>query len=648
MDYLKLALEHYPDKALLESLDRIAEARRLCIEGSWKLGARRLGVKGRLADEAQAQASVRAHFLDMLECDRYIEASALAWSREMFEQRPVFVKRIFEALSTKDMIILLGASGLSKTYTAAAYVSLDFIRDPENTAIKFGSVNDTNLKGNLWSNLQTFVKKCLFPPDVIFNDSRMRIRPPNARPDCGIDAVLFSKQRDSTGKIKGFHPKPFRLAPHPKYGSMTVVRILLDETQELSEGVKADLGSPQSTIDPGTHHMKIILTCNPIDEGKWVVRMAQPRDGWVEERMDELQEWTTSSGWYVLRLDGAKFENVRYRKSIFPGFLTAEAYDGYMQDGQPTASWYIFGRGWPPPGRARETVVPSTWFDHQRGEPTFIGSTQGVMGADIAFLQDRAILAIGRYGLASGYIDWSGTQHRFASRKIAGEFENRHCCVLDRLIQLSSRDNAGVADEIKQWAEGVGIEPKFCVIDMTGNGFGVVSHLQRFWGPVEGIHWKESPTARKILVEDRFPANEQTMTKISEMYWTVRRWIDPRVKGFFVSPNCQGWEELRLQLTTRSYKQVDMRIAVEPKEDYVKRFPRSPDESDATVMMAFAARTRNLPLPALVDEEPPDRTKMRQKGTVFQTADRPIVTGPWTKPQINGLREVRMPAQLMR
>ena len=652
MDLLQTILDDYPDPELLARLNWLAEVREHCEKGNWKDGARllQLGAKTnkQVGNEESAMKFVHDFFIDLLEADEYLPASALAWSRGLFEPRPAHIKRIFDALRDEDLVILLGASGMSKTYSAAAYVSLDFRRDPQNTSVKFGSVNDTNLKGNLWSNLRTFQENCLFPVDLYPNETRMRMRPLNARPDCGIDAVLFSKQRDSTGKIKGFHPKPFRLTKHPRYGDLTVVRILLDETQELSPGVQSDLGSPMSTIDRGAGHMKIILTGNPIDDGKWVVQMAQPHGGWEESKIDDLKEWK-ANGWHVLRLDGADFENVKYSQTIFPGFLTRQAYDSYMRDGQPTPNWYIFGRGWPPPGRARETVVPSTWFDNAKGEPTFIGATHGILGADLAFVNDKAVIAVGRYGQATGWIDWEGVEHRFTSRKQPGQFETRHCTVLDRLIEIKATDNHGVAEEIKNWAQTLDIEPTHCVLDMTGNGFGVVSHLQKFWGQVEGVHWKEGATPRKILVEDKFPADQQTKNRISEMYWTVRRWIDPRVRGFFINPNCEGWETVRRQLTTRGYKQDGVKVEVETKESYLKRFPISPDEADAVVMMTMAPRLRSLPLPALVDEEATVARTEEKKGTQFRTSDRPDSKGPsWASTILHGTKEARLPTSLSR
>lgn len=595
---------------LLETIDWLAEVRKDAVRGSWKDAARRLGrvVPGHeeFEKEEQAKEFVRKYFFELLESDRYLEATAIAWSRALFEQRPVHIKRIFDCLTHFDKVILAGASGMSKTYSAAGFFALDTIRDPNDTAIKFGSVNDTNLRGNLWSNLVKFHEECLFPVNMDKIDSRMRLKPAGARPDCGIDAVMFPKATESQGKIKGFHPKPFRPdPPHPKWGNLTRVRILLDETQNMPEGVEKDFGSPLSTIDEDTHVIKIVLTLNPEDEARWSVKLAEPEGGWDEKRMDELLDYTAKSGFRVCRLDGAVFENVVQRRVVFPGFLTYKGFSGYVKaGGELSKDYYVFGRGWPPPGRAQEVVIPSTWFEGSLGEPLFTGNVFGVAGADIAFDGDRAILGLGRYGMATGWMDDKGIEHRFDSRKVSGEIESRHCLVVDHLIEIMSRDSVGIGKEIKSWCEKQHIDPSFLIIDKTGNGIGVSSYLARFWSDqIIAINWKEAPTKLKILAEDKEVADVQTANKISEMHFTMRRWIQPTVRGFFINPLMQRRDELKRQCTTRHFRwAAGNRFEVESKDDFKKHAGFSPDENDAVIMMTMIPRVRTLQLPAMMDE----------------------------------------------
>lgn len=634
----------HPEPELIGRLEWLREIRPHLSRGSWSTGAQKLarGIRTnrKFATEEDARTFVLKHlFEDLIENDRYLEASALLWHGAMFEQRPAHVTRIFNALRDHDLNILIGASGLSKTYAAAAHNAIDYLRDPANTAVKFGSVNDTNLKGNLWANLKVLIHSALFPPEVVTNEIRMRMSVKGSRPDCGVDAILFSKQVDSTGKIKGFHPKPFRLVEHPKYGWLTVVRILLDETQELPPGVESDLGSPKSTIDEVGHQMKITLTCNPVLETKWVVKIASPEGGWDEvSQLENLHDWTSPTGWHVTRLDGAKFENVKYRRTIFPGFMTLKAFNNYMVNGQPTPDYYVMGRGFPPPGRATETIVPSSHFEQAKGEPIFIGSVQNIAGNDLGFIRDRAFYAVGRYGLASGWMDWEGNEHRFPSRTTPDEFENRHVTVLDQLIEMDARDAPSATDEIKALSESLMIEPEALTMDKTGNAYGPWSTLQKNWGPVLGIHWKEKPTENKILAEDKEGANAQVTNIIGEMYWTIRRWIDPRVRGFFINPNCKHVEQLKQQLTHRQWRRKGTMIEVEDKETFVSRHQHSPDEADSVGMMIFGPRNRGFQLPAIIDESIVDRGKSKANKGVDRTSDvaRGLRRSVWVEPQLRG------------
>lgn len=643
-EWVEGVFEH-PDPVGLKRVEALREVRLQLGFGHWREGLRRLERVDRewrwekVVDEEKAREAVRKYLFDgLLEREKYLEASALMWSGGMFEQRPAHITRIFRALGRYDLNILLGASGLSKTYSAAAYHAMDFIRDPENTGVKIGSVNDTNLKGNLWANMKVFVNSALFKPNVILNEARMRMSVSKTRPECGIDAVLFSKAADSTGKIKGFHPKPFRETPHAKYGDLTVMRIMLDETQELPAGVESDLGSPKSTMDE-TGAIKITMTCNPVHETKWVVKLASPEGGWEEKsQLDSLYDYDAPSGWHVTRLDAARFENVVFRRTVFPGFTTRQAYEAGIVNGVPGANHYVFARGFPPPSRASDTVVPSSWFELAKGEPMYTGLVVPIGGGDIAFVNDQALLAVGRYGLATGWVDKDGSEQRFPSRVHPGEFESRHVGVLDDLIVMESVDNAGLVAEIIDWCGRLGIDPESLCVDKTGNGFGTWSDLCKRWGSVVGVHWKESPTETKIVAEDKGGADEQCSSKVSEMYWTVHRWMDPRVRALFVNPNCKRQDVLKTQLTNRRWKFVRTVVDVESKDEYLKRLKTSPDEADAFVQMCNVPRWRGLALPALVDEAVGSASREKKKNGVQSKVSDVSITLPragWVRPSLS-------------
>lgn len=647
------------EEETLARLNWLADVRKIAVEGErehWVEAAKHLaaGLKEEVAfpGEAAARTYVREFFFQLLEADDYLSAAALAWRRAMFDPRPRHIRRIFAALRDYDLVMLVGAAGLGKTYAASAWMTLDYARDPGDTGIKFASVQQTNLQGNMWANLRELQTQMLFTPVSLedFDDQKKSYRIPNSRPDCGFDAIFLGRASEAQGKLKGYHPKPFRPKQHPLFGDTTRIRIFLDETQSLPEGTKDDLGSPRSSIS-SRRCMKVVGTANPTDASKWSLRMAEPPGGWSKENAEKCWEWDTSEGWHVCRIDGSKFENVLEGKFIYEGFVAPDVQAQYLVNGIPTPGWYIFYKGWPPPGMSADVVVPAFWFDGSIGTPIFTGPTVGIAGVDPSFVNDPPFIAVGRYGTASGWIDSEGVEHHFESRKSADGRESRQCAVVDDLITLNPNSHTELAKEAVEWCRRLQIAPDHVVVDMTGNGYGVFTEMTRLFGQaVIGVNWKNSATDHKILTEDRHPANIQVVNIRSEMYWAVRNWIQPRVRAFFVNPVCKQRAQLRHQLTTTTYDQIGGKQRIEDKEHWKSRNNgNSPNEADAVVQMIHAVRERGHKLPALSDESAAENAA-KARGTTggyYDTAgDAPADTcesaeriegdGHWERPSLEG------------
>lgn len=617
------------------------------LAGSFKAGAdilgRKLNDSTKWQSEEKARQFIAKYWQKLLDEDRYYEATALSWEFDVFDPRPFHVHRVFECLRDHDLVILMGASGCSKTFSVAVWSVLDFLRDPPDSTVRFGSVDERNLSGNLWANLKYLTESCMFKPDgVTCTDSNMSISTPNMRPECGVEAVLLPKSNASTGKVKGAHPRNFRPYSHPIWGRSTRYRIIIDEAQNVFEGTSRDFGSPKMSIDGRTHVMKIICTCNPDVETKWILRFAKPHGGYTKTAMEELYDWTSPEGWRVCRLDARKHENVMFRREIFPHQVTLEKLRGLMKGGvEPTDECYTFGFGWPPPGNVATVVVPTEWFDRAIGTPLFTGAIHGCAGIDVGDTLDRSVLAIGRFGQARGWIDKDGKEHLFDSRKITGETETRHVFVLDQLVALQSKDPAAMADEIKTWCERQQIDPAFVVGDRTGIGSGVMSVLARVWSQnVIGINFRSNSTQRKILAEHKDTADMLASEIASEIYLTVREWINPSVSGFFINPVVQERDRLRTHLTGRhTSKDGQNRFKIEEKGAFIARFSMSPDEGDAAAMATYAVRANGLQLPALKDEtpapaqQPTSAAAQPQSQTTYHP--RPNLTNaPWVRPDI--------------
>lgn len=646
------------DPKQMARLDALTEMRVLCAAGKWREGVSRLqqitGGAERYDKEEQAQEHVRRHFEQLLADENYLEAGTIAYHRGMFDPRPRHVRRIFHTLTHYDLVMLVGSGDLGKSLNAAIFASLFWIQDPDFTLVKFASVTDTNLKQNLWAKLLRYQDSCLFPVGHEQNDSRMRIWKFGAkdRPEAGIDAVLVGRGEEASGRMKGNHPQPFRNVEHPRWGWLTRILLLLDEGQHLPKGVEQDLGSPMTSVDPETHVMKIVITANLTDELKWAVKKAAPRVGWREELMDTLYDWTTDAGWRVCRVDTQQTENIVQRREVFPGFPKFGGEKKFMNGTVPTSDYYIMWRGWTVPGRSAEVVIPSQWFEQALGEPIFVGRVQPIAAFDPAYDQDTAVLALGRYGQARGWLDWQGNEMLFDARTgPANDKEHRHTCVLDQLIHLKSRDPVALAREVKEWCVKWNVGPEYVAGDRTGNGIATTSHLQSYWGHIAAINWRDAPTEHRILAEHKESAGIYCDSLISEMYFTIRCWIPMNVRGFFINPLCDHQDRLKSEFTTRLWKHDHSnRFSVEQKVNYIKRGYASPGFADATVMMGLIPRLRGLQLPALNDEKVTTKWRerqQRQQRTADQTSEvRPKLAGTeqWHRPLLNAGNEVVLPA----
>lgn len=604
------------DPHYLARIDWLSEVRSKAVDGAWKVAASNLASglddSRKFGSEEEGLRYVREWWRRLLEEDRYLEAGALAWDLQQFDPRPFHIQRVMRAYAKYDLLIYIGAAGCGKSLAGiSANFALDFLRDPGGSTIKIASVSDTNLKGNVWAKLNSYVQSSLFPLEHEVESKRMRISISDGGPDTGIEAILLGRGQEAIGKMKGYHPSPTRRTVHPVYGRLTRIRIGIDEAPHVPSGVLDDLGSPRSSVDPLTHAVKIVLTCNAVSENNWALKEAEPPGGYSEDAAEYLYDWDSQRGWHVCRLDARVTENVRQRRKVFPGFPTTENEKQYLNGTIITGRWWTFWAGWPPPGKANDVVIPTSWFDQAVGEPIFVGPVTNLAGVDPAYLSDSAVLAVGRYGQARGWLTKTGDEHVFANRLIENSTELRHCLVIDQLIYLEAKDGASQAAEVQRWCTRLQIEPNMTVVDATGSGSATTSQLQRFWGPVMGVNWKHAATPFRILAEDKEDARYQSTNIISEMYCTLRRWMEPRVRGLFINPMCHHQDKLKHQLTTRqfAYRKANWGFDVEDKHKYKSRGNESPGESDATVQIPFLIRHRGFPLPALTDETVTEKTK---------------------------------------
>ncbi len=615
-------------------LKKLRSINALAYNEKWEEAANEaLALIGRPPTAVGKKASVailRKLLQHLLDNDKYMEAATLQFGGDMFNAGPESVQRTFKAIEESSKVLLMGASSMGKSYSGGVWMALDYLRDPLYTTIKLAAVNEDHLKKNLFAHLAKLFRNLAIPSEheIIVRDADLWIGIKEAGYEFGISGIAFKQSQERGGQFKGYKSLPVRKVPHPKFGMMSRIRVLLDEGQDAPGGPFQDFNSLYASIS-GLGRVKVVVAFNPVSVDRIVCQMAEPEGGYHLDQIDTLYDWTSRAGWRVCRLDAALSENVRQKKMIYEGLQTYDGYMGYLKAGGDTSSSYMcFARGFPPMKGSNNNIIPPMWPHEARGEATFIERPVLVAAVDLAFMgEDTAQMAVGRWGLASGYktehaiLGPDGVPNNFVNFHDRTDLKRnrpRHVLQIDQLIPLSKHDDTILmAQEIIGRCKRLGIAPENVGVDKTAIGQGTYDHLKSAWGDVIGVMWSEGASDMKILAEDQAPASAQCDGIPSEMWWTFRRWIDPTVRAILINPIIHP-QPLNTQFTSRQYDTGKKGIKVESKEKYKARNQKSPDEADSVIMLTYVVRKITDTLPGMV-ERPVSTPERQTADVVVQT-----------------------------
>lgn len=346
---------------------------------------------------------------------------------------------------------------------------------------------------------------------------------------------------------------------------------------------------------------------------KFMIQRGQTREGrWIFIVNLRKSQYT--------RIQNIKFESYSYDGVVWCPKTKNQTFLA-RRNGTTYLTGNCFARGFPPMVGTVNTIIPPAWPQSQRGEVTFTETPDNYAAIDLAFMgKDTAQMAIGRWGLASGWRDNNNVFHPFVDRLNPSKNKPHHVLQIDQIMPLQKTDDlASMSAEIMGKCKMMGILAENVAIDKTGIGFGTWSHLTKIWGEVFGVAWNEKPTERKIIAEDLEAADKQCDGVMSEMWWAFRKWLDPRCSAIFINPIIPT-QPIHTQLTSRRYKHGKNGIKVEAKEEYMARSGGiSPDEADSLVMLVHAVRKNADVTPGLEEQEQPGRGRLGSSGLKFES-----------------------------
>lgn len=552
--------------------------------------------------QAELHAVAFAYLMMWLMRRDYEAGATLCWGNDpkdsLFTSEPRSVKLVWKAMANQRLINLLGGASQGKTMSASAWALMDWIVDPDWTLVRVMSTKEEHVKKNLFADMVRLWQGSVVPlPGAVDSESISTTR--GKLGGQGIFLIVIPRGTDSGATIKGSKVKP--RPAHPIFGTSSRTRLIIDEAQDVPESAFDEISNLFASIEEDdVEHTKIVMAANPKDEFSRYGQNCVPVQGWenIQTRDSPIDEWESTTGWWCVRLNALKSENVVQGKTVYARFFTLNGYKMKLRAvGGDTDHPLIWAEvyGMFPPKGSMSVIIQKHWIDKSYREWVFIQATTACAGEDVGFTGDAPAMGSLRVGEASAYVDFKGVRHELPAPR----------CVLqiDTVGTMQRGDTQELADQTFDRVRPLGVKPGNFGIDRTGVGQGTHDIIRRQWRKkvdkldipevvdIVGIHYAESASKVKVADEDTKLPDELYDGVRTEMWYAFARLLEYDCVGIGKGVPVTVIE----QLTNRrggSPTGKGKKLAVESKDEYKDRHGgKSPDEADALLIGVHVART---------------------------------------------------------
>jgi hypothetical protein len=548
------------------------------------------GSTERVKNPALALRTLFVYVVSLIGEGDLVGASLFLWGTTVFDVRPKSVKRIWDALDVYPKLLCMGAGVQGKTYTPTVKFFLRWLEDAANTSIKVVSTTAGHARSNAFAGFKRLHTEAAIPLPGILRYDFIGLNT-DAR-YASIEQVAIKPGEDGRAALRGFHPIP-RRHPHPKYGTLSVVILMLDESDDVPSGAWTGVDNIVSG-QTAQGNVQAYAATNPIKPSSEFAMRATPKGGWEIVDDNKTFEWEGKEGWHVIRLDARQSENYKERREVYKGLMTYEAAKGYEAKGINHPDYQTFVLGLYPKQSSMYYIVPPYLLKDAVGTYHFVRPPFDLAVEDPAFAEggDKAVFTSARYGLADGWTDEQGTFR---------EMPRRWCIQLDQQFEMPKRNTIDMGNDIIELCTKLHIRPEWFGGDATGMGHGLFDYLLKRFGDVLAVQWGEAATDTKILDEDTDVASERYDGLVTEMWFSFARWLE---FGYLkISPSVHK-RELFHELSTRLYRQASKtKSRASSKAEYKSaNSGRSPDYADSAIMIVHLVRMRGQDRAAMLPE----------------------------------------------
>lgn len=461
---------------------------------------------------------------------------------------------------------VIGHASAAKTHTFGHIAAASYIADSPNSIITLTSTHLPGLRKRLWSDTVAAIRGAQIAPEIQAGEMfdirnfDMTIRPKGSKEDkYVIEGIATDRGQDAVEKIQGTHSRKRRY-------------VVIDEAQ----------GTPQAIFEASANLMtdpdfRMAQLANPTRRYSEFGTWCEPTMGWAKIDPEVDTFWETRRGGVCIRLDGLKSANIKAGKTYFPFLIRQDYLDSVATAfGVGSPRWWTFVRGWFAPEGLFGVVVPSNVLSRAETAITYNFQPTKIAALDPAFEGgDNCVLSFAEYG------DSKGTKW---AMNFLGEER-----IKVRVTDTSDPLDYLIAHDVIKQCKAKGVLPENFIMDTTGAGRGVAAILQKEWGAINKCNFGGAATERRVKNSDSEAANELFDRFVSELWWSVRAWMEEGLVGGVTG----HFKDLREQLCARQYETVkDKKISIEPKKEMKERLGYSPDEADAFAMLIELLRRK--------------------------------------------------------
>lgn len=480
--------------------------------------------------------------------DHFRNATKMLWPKMSWNP---WLEAQVEGLCEHDYVGWAGCGASGKTFGATLFATVWWLANPSKTTVVLTSTTAKMIRKRMWANLQDLVRKSRgFPGNMV--DSKMSLQAIKGDDRHSISAIAVAEGNTSkaVANIQGIHAER--------------VMVIIDEATDTPEAAFEAC----TNLSKGCREFKMLVIGNPASKYDPHGRFCTPAKGWRSVTIED-QHWLTERG-MCRRFDGMKSPNISEGRTKYPYLITHDQVLSAMRhEGEQSPTFWKYTRGfWSPDGMVKTVLSESLIETHT---PTknlvFTTNVQVVAGLDPGFGGDRCILRFAKVGTAND--------------KLSILFQD--IIQIAPNAQLTEPVHYQIANRVKEECNKRGVAPDRFALDSSGEGGGLADILTREWGVVHRVEFGGSPSTIPVSDEDGRPCNEAYDRKVTELWFSMRKWaVEERLGGMDI--------ETLQEFCARMFDDSKRKISVESKTVMKQRTGKSPDLADAAVVLLDLVR----------------------------------------------------------